>query len=349
VTLAFAVLAGSTPARTSTPRSAFVLLADGTLMKVSLPGARTQSRARLEAPPGQPGHYLAFSPDRTKLYALSTAGPVTRVSTATLGGRIRSEIPSPSSRPPGVVEYRALAVGPRTGNAYVFANRVLPSAAGASLFPIQYALVDTLDRDLRRTAEVTVRDTGYDWRVYRGTVARAEDRIFVSYHGTTTTGADSVDTAGRRRGCGEPARANEGCLGVHGNVEPVGNGVVGTTGEGPLRRFDASGRVVAEIDPRLPRNHVMEFTVAAGRRAYVLGSCLYSGGLSVVDLVGRRARVVVRPGRGKPAGVCGERIAVAEPYLAVAAPGRLLVVDGRTGTVLHSLRLRVQPVDVVVR
>jgi hypothetical protein len=178
-----------------------------------------------------------------------------------------------------------------------------------------------------------------------------EDRLFVSWHGTSTSGADSVDGEGRRFGCGEPGRPNEGCLGVHGNVEPLANGVVGSTGEGPLRRFDSVGRVIAEVDPRLPRNHVMEFAVAGDRRAYVIGSCLYSGGLSVVDLALRRTRVLVRPPRpgGRLPHVCGERIAVAEPYVVIATLDRLLVVDAHTGKVLHRLSLRAQPVDVVVR
>jgi hypothetical protein len=92
----------------------------------------------------------------------------------------------------------------------------------------------------------------------------------------------------------------------------------------------------------------MEFAVATGRRAYALGSCLYSGGLSVVDLVSRRTRVLVRPGRRLSA-VCGERISVVEPYVAIAAGNRLLVVDGRNGKILSSFRLGSQPVDVLAR
>jgi hypothetical protein len=344
------LLAGSTAATAPIRRSAFALLADGTLLKFSLARPRAKTRVRVDPPPSGPGHYLAFSPSRSTLYALSEGGALTRLSAATLNGRVRAEIPS-SFPGPGVVAYRSLAVGPRTGDVYVFANHVLPSLAGGALLPIEFAVVDILDRDLAWKREVAVRGTPYDWRVYRGAVSRTEDRLFVSYHGTTTTGADSVDSAGRRLGCDEPPRPDEGCLRVHGNVEPLGNGVVGSTGEGPLRRFDSDGRVIAEVDPRLPRNHLMEFAVAGGRHTYAVGSCLYSGGLSVVDLVRRKTRVLSRPRRpgGPLPAVCGERIAVAEPYIVIAAPDRLLVVDARNGKILQRLPLAAQPVDVLVR
>jgi hypothetical protein len=320
---------------------------------MSVPTGRVTARGRSAQGFANPGHYLAFAPSRKRLFVLRSDGSIARLSAMTL----RSLLTSP---PPTVVAddsrfvARGIQVGQRTGDVYRFGNVVLPkliSAPGEAPVNAQRVVVDVMDAAaLRQKAMWEWGSDSYDWRVYRGALSPDESRVYVSYHGMSTTGADTFDTHGNRVSCAEKSRPNEGCLEVHGNVEPLGRGVIGASGEGPLRRFDGVGHLVREYVIGLPHNHLMEFALSPDlRRAYAIGSCLYSGGLSIIDIARARTHVARAAGLHGPTAICGERIAVGKRYALVIAANRLLVLDAKNGRLVRRIALAATPVDVLVQ
>jgi hypothetical protein len=84
---------------------------------------------------------------------------------------------------------------------------------------------------------------------------------------------------------------------------------------------------------------------ASGSMAVVLGSCLYLGGLALVDLNSMAVRVVVprhQPARQPWAGqdsVCGERYLLMGGSVAAIRPSGLAVISLTTGRVTSFVQL----------
>jgi hypothetical protein len=256
--------------------------------------------------------------------------------------------------PPRTI-FRSVALAPRSRRLYAVGDR--PETGP------QQPVVAAVDLRARRLlwSRLVPRAEGLDWLVYRALVEPGERSLLVSYHGSTTTGADRfVVTAEGIRACEPPrgGRAGVACITLHGNVEPYAGRLVAATGDGrTVLVLDRDGKELRRLDPRLPRNHLMEFALDRRRGLlYAVGSCGYAGGLSETSLAGGRARVLERSGDRR---ICGERVAVASSLLLAIArtevpvpephvPGAVLLVRRTDGSVAATVPTPAEPVDVLV-
>jgi hypothetical protein len=260
------------------------------------------------------------------------------------------------------VSFHALAVGPKTGWLYLFGDRaagpkrVLPGGTVQPSDPV-VAVVDPHNGTVLRgwTARAAA---DYDWYTYRGLVSGDEGTVFVSYHGTYTTGIDSFAITGAVAHRCEPSLGpGRGCIQGHGDVELYAGGLLAATGGEYIEELDQTGTVRRMLSTRLAGNHLMEFVVdGPTQRLYAVGPCGYTGGVSVVDIRTGRTRVLARPG---DTAVCGERSALGPRSLLVVGntavtvpqagiPGFLLFLDARSGKVRRTVATPSEPVDVLV-
>jgi hypothetical protein len=243
---------------------------------------------------------------------------------------------------PRAIAFRSLVRGPRSGRLYLAGNNRDDDALAAVLDPRSSRLEFT-----------TVRTGPPDWYVFATAVSRDERRLFLSYHGTRTTGADWLAVEGfALRRCSVQSRPDVGCLNLHGDVAAYGGHVLATTGDGPVVELDLAGATVRRFDPRIPGNHLIEFALdRVSRRLLVIGSCGYAGGLSLIDLRSGRARVL-----GYRHRICGERVAPASGRVAVVAANQLPVPEGgaglvktvdlRSGKLVHRTDVEAEPLDL---
>lgn len=260
-----------------------------------------------------------------------------------------------TSLPEGI-SFRAIAIGSQTDRIFVFGDR--PDGAGRAPY---IAVLDPSARHLLRLVRVR-HAKGLDWRVFAGAISLDERTLYVSYHGTNTTGIDALTAHGRSwLRCA--SAANAACVpDAHGAVAVRQDGdLVATTGD-PPDLIDIHGKRVAHRwRTKLARNHLTELTLdVAGDTAYAIGSCAYTGGISKVVLHGAAPAKVLQPPAtaGAPATLCGERATVtptrtlivargAAPSLTAAASPALLVVSTQTGRLLEMIPVLAAPVDVL--
>lgn len=349
----------NTPKKRQGLPTAFALLSDNSVIQIWL-GVEAKTRRRVLAPPSPnpvPGHYFAASKQGHSLFVL-TSGGGSRSATLFALDPITLRTKDRYTLPAGV-EFRSLAVGPKTGDLYLFGNR-----AGSRLnevgYPEQDVIVGVINPQDEALTVTTVRSArGRDWLVYRGVVSADERRLFISYHGSDTTGADFLRISGKRLSrCTVKTRPGQGCIGdVHGNIEAYGAGIVASTGDSHvILQFDRDGRMTRLWRTKL-RTHLVEFAVdRQSRRLYAIGSCNQSGGLSEIDTLAESARVVVPP--SSQSGVCGERLAVSpDAVLALTnievpvfpeIPGAVRFINGEKGTLIRSVPTPSGPLDVLI-
>lgn len=309
----------------------------------------------------QSGPLLALDARRRLLYAL-LPNAVAVLDARTLA--VRRRVPLPEG-----VRHRGLALG-ASGRLYVAGNRPMRIVDPSSGLAIEDAVVTILDPSTgaivgRRVAREAA---GRSWSVWWVAVSPDERRIALAYHGgcsgaapdLCTTGADVLDLDGDAFAPCAPSHPQfpeAGCSAiVHGAVVAHGDRFIAATGTSKLVELDRDGRLVRELDSRLANNHVM--TLALDRAAgavYVTGSCYYAPGINAVRLATGSVDVVAPP-RGRRA-LCAERTAVARarllvlatrPFPLVGGADALLVVDGRSGRRLRTVRLGHSPLEVVV-
>jgi hypothetical protein len=343
----------------------FALLADHRLVAVAprapavggevrLPGTGTSTEVA--------AHVVAIDPQRRLLRVLGDHDSVTTVDTRTL------TVLGTWTLPAGIA-YRALAVGSVSGDVFAFGDRAEDGGHSPWL--------------TRLSADGTVKGTGrlrpaaaHDWAIYAAAIAADERYAVVSYHGADTTGADVVRLDGPTpQDCAAPgtnaasapgpaaptSTDATGCIAeIHGAVIVSSGRVWGTTGDGAvLVNVDPVSLQPRRLDPALPGNHLMEFAVDPAGPVYAIGSCLYSGGLSRLDLGATQARVLAPPmSLPQRPDLCGERIAVGPAGLLAitrgpetsgsSRPVGILLVDGATGHVRATVPTEVAPIDVAV-
>jgi hypothetical protein len=287
---------------------------------------------------------------------------------------VRNRYPLPEG-----ISFRSLAVGPRTGRLYLFGDRpgkMVESRIGR--LRERSAIVTVLDPDGEQMFESQTirRADGHDWLVSWGALFPDESRLFVSYHGETTTGIDWIEVTPRglvrcqRRGKVEGGA----CISsAHGNAEAYKSWLLVATGTPQMEEAGKGGETIRGWDTKLGVEtrekfgediHLMEFAVDADR-LYAIGSCANGGGLSRIDLQTGQVKLLV-PTRSvlgsaaqrEPA-VCGERAEVGPGSLLVVgetgapvpqpdARGSLLLIDGETGQKIRSVDTPAEPVDVLV-
>lgn len=358
---------GTGSTTTAPPARVVSLLADRRLLTTSVATGAVVTSMRLgpRSPTPDVGRFLALSRDGDTLFALVPWTPKTRqvvavIDPETLRRRTRLRLPRG-------VAFRSLVVGSRSGWLYVVGNqparRRTPAPQGAVV-----AVLNPRSGAVRSIWNARSADDRF-WWVLDAAVSQDERRLYFSYHGgcdpeteqLCTSGADRLDiTRDGARRCRRQPHPATGCLArVHGGVEAYAGGLIATTGGVRIVQIDRRGRVARTWRSGIPRNHLMQFALDRRRdRLYAIGSCAYSGGLSRIDLETGRARVTGYPSSNSPDGVCGERIAVGpRSLLAVARnPGpvpqgsrsRLLLLDGNTGRVMHSVAVPVETIDLVV-
>jgi hypothetical protein len=250
--------------------------------------------------------------------------------------------------------FRVLALAPATHRLYVVGDR----PARGQQQPVVSAL-DTRARRLLWTVLVP-RAGGLDWWVYGAAVEPAEQTLLVSYHGSSTSGADRLRIGPSGvEACTPPPRPYPGraCIEIHGRIEPYGGKLLAATGDGSsILVLDREGRRLRNLDPRLKGNHLMEFTLDRRQGLlYAVGSCGYAGGLAEATIASGRRRLLERPRNLR---ICGDRIVVASPtLLAIAAPprpvpaagfgGRIELVRRSDGKLVAALPTTDDPVDIL--
>jgi hypothetical protein len=211
-----------------------------------------------------------------------------------------------------------------------------------------------------RTSAVETRRIGEgNLDVFSGAVSADEQRVYLSFHGNES-GVRAYDISGS-------TLTSLFHLRTHGNFALMGDRILATTGGPSIEEFDRKGQRIRVIDTGLTGNHLMEFSVDDKQVLYAAGSCMYSGGLTRVELSpGTTPRILSPSGNWNGRfpqpqwEVCGERISVASSgtWLALAAlrngvspssarPGTILIVDARTGAILRSLATSSEVVDVL--
>jgi hypothetical protein len=289
---------------------------------------------------------MAVSPERHTLYAvISEASGRARIAVVDT-----TTLTETSSIDPGAdLEYRGLALGPRSGRLYLFANQ----RGDAVVRVIDPSGVQSPQTWPGRKSD------GRTWFIYQGAVSSDETVLYLSYHGPDTTGIDrfEIQPTGLLR-CSITTRPESGCFLTHGSFALESGVLIASMGEQPLAALDPlTGARRDEYDLRLEGNHMPEFTIASGiGRIYALGSCGYTGGLSMVDLATRQTQVLVAS--RSIGAICGERIVslsdarllvVAKTAMSVpsAVPGVLIVLT-KDGKMLRMIPTSAESMDLLL-
>lgn len=354
--LAAAACSGPDPVRetrgpltsSSTTTRVFSLLTNNHLVVADVNTGVVLAELTLAGPPAPQSQMraMAVSPERHILYVVvseaSGRARIALIDTATL--RFASSIDLG-----GDLEYRGLALGPRTGRLYLFANQ-----RGDALVRV----IDPSGSQPPQTWPGRKSD-GRTWFIYQGAVSSDEAALYLSYHGPDTTGIDrfEIQPTGLIR-CSITTRPESGCFLTHGPFALEGGVLTASMGEQPLAVLDPlTGARRSEYNVMLEGNHMPEFTIASGvGRIYAIGSCGYTGGLSMVDLASGQTQVLVA---SRTIGaVCGERIVglndgsllvVAKTAMSVPSPvpGALLVLS-KDGKTLRMIPTSAESMDLLV-
>jgi hypothetical protein len=247
------------------------------------------------------------------------------------------------------VSYRSLALGSKSGNIYLFGNRVVGPDAGPLHGAPSDAVITVLDPTGSRVINnwIARKSDGRNWNVLAGAVSDDEHELFVSYHSPDTMGLDlfAVKPDGIDR-CPSSQQPDSGCVRIHGDFQLFDEGLLAATGSPKILQIDAGGRVVSTFDTKLDdNNHLMEFVVNKGKTLYASGSCLYVPGLSELSLSTGKARLL-QPNGGP---VCGEKVILDGDLLALLRPkpDSVLFVTAANGIILGQVNMPSQPIDAV--
>ena len=320
--------------------SAYVLLQNGTVVRIVLPQAQVLVRRRVgPAAHGsdvEAGRFLA-----RRGGALYVLDPASKPTLTALDGRSLTILWQRSLD--ADVHYRGVVLG------------------GTRLFAYGYRLGQAVDAEGLQEGAAVLTAVGTDGTGARSSMVRPAERhrwwewwgaasadgrsLALAWHGgcnadsgtLCTSGADLVDVSGAEpRPCPRDA-TTDGCVHeVHGAIEPYRGGWLATTGGETLLVLDRGGRILRKLHSRL-RDHVMSFVLDASRgRLFVLGTCyLGADGLREVSLATGRSRLVARHvcGSDPVLGPNGTILAVAAETVFPAYD--LIVVSRSSGRVLH--------------
>ncbi|WP_204032482.1 hypothetical protein [Sinosporangium siamense] len=253
-----------------------------------------------------------------------------------------------------------MVAGRRTGRLHVFGMAKERGGWAPTLTVVDPVEGSVVSRVKLRAAH------GKTWLPFAADLSDDERRVTLSYHGEDTTGSEVYRIGGDGRGerlaasdrlTGCTGAAGEGrCVDLHGGVSTHKGRLYATTGGPEVMEIDVDGRLLRRLAlPSLQGNHVMEMVLnrEAGR-LYVLGSCLYSGGLAVLDLADGRSREVAPRKRGTgtagPDLVCGERGELySDALITMLKPAdEVVFVDTVTGKIHKRVHVDRRPVSLLV-
>lgn len=306
------------------------LLANGDVVEIDVEKCvvQAQYRSRQQIRIRDPGHYVGVDAARGWAYVLIDDPHGQFIVSLSLAGNrdvVWHQLPHDG------YEYSSLAVGARSGDVYVFGN----DSSGLAITAFEGAPAKTV---LTRW-EVPL-EPRRDWRVMEGETDAKEQTIYVSYHGSRSTGIDWLRINHHAlTKCSRMQRSGTACLPTHGAFSILDGVLLAATGITQIALADTTAGVLRYFDTALHGNHLMEFAVSdSGHRLYAAGSCLYSGGLSVLTLdsvQGQRVSWTTSPGhvatvsRDSANSICGDRIAL--------LPDRELLVLGGHSRALNTL------------
>jgi hypothetical protein len=332
----------------------YVLLADNRLAIINLQSGAREEILELAEPPATEklfvGRRVALGNDGVTLFALTSGADGKTDAVAMVDAKSLSVVARWPLDSAGF--FQGLDVGHSSGRVYVFGQRDSDKLTVLALDSSNGSTVRSFSHDFA---------DGRSWRVLQASISDDEQRLYLSYHGEDTTGVDwfRIDDALTRCNVMH-VRPNVGCIPGHGGFDCSVQRCLVATGSAEILDYpsvDAATSYDAKrgLDTLLGgNNHVMEFTVDHGnQRLFALGSCGYTGGLSIVDLATGEADLLSRE-------VCGERVVLGpEGTLLIAtlprpvpslnaAGSALLVVDSTSGEVVREVSLPANPVDLAV-
>jgi len=293
-------------------------------------------------------HFLAQTKDARYVVALLPREDLAS-STLMVVDLTEGTIRSRPLRDSGAV-FTSLTIGPGSGLAYAVGSGT--DGVVASTFAIP-----SLEPSTRRQGGVAA---ALQRPVYSAALDAEERRLYASFHEWTdwfTIEENSLTqcpAASRWR----PNR----CIGSHGILRVVSDGVVYATG-GPLFYRTTANGSLDSIAIGLEGSHLMDFDIdSTNNRVVAVGSCGFAGRLATTSLTVTAEGSVGHPPSGLPTqrSVCGERISVeprgrwaavarrASPPYASRGPGAIVVVDTETGVVLRTIAVPAPPLDVIV-
>ena len=232
------------------------------------------------------------------------------------------------------ITYPFLEAGPRTGLLYLVAEH-----------QTHFVVIDPTEGK-ERGRYAFARNDGCEWPVFWAHISPDERRLYISYHGPCSSGADWIQLSDPPRVCDRAAAEREhfACVGAHGDVVPFRGGLVVADGR-EVVVTDSQG--VSTVHDLGPLGHLMDFALdTASARVYGIGSCLYTGGLTVTDL-----SKFAQPSNVLAAGVsiCGSLIVLSPDRSTLfvvrdAPPNSVSMIDLESG----ALRARITNNDLVV-
>lgn len=169
-----------------------------------------------------------------------------------------------------------------------------------------------------------------DWIPYHILWSRDESRLYVSYHGRTTSGIDwfdlDRDTLVR---CVRRDNEADACIAGHGSMAQYENELVIATGSADIRITGLEGQPRGAVKTAVG-GHLMEFAVdSASGQLVVLGPCGYSNGFGRIDLRDRSSFSETRVNR------CSEQVTAVGSglFVSVGHGGAepIELIDGTTG------------------
>ncbi len=327
------------------PSSADIVLvtASNHLERLSVATGATSWNIKLGGDEQRPftAHLIAPSRDAKRIAVLVRGASSEVALVDTESGSVVSRRVLPSG-----LSYAALDVGRISGRLYVFGSLVVGPSRGEAPGPPADAVVTILAPDLSALVMSQTARYGTDanWMVYQGKVDRSESHLLVSYHGTDTTGIDTIALDGNRlvNPCTQP---RVGCIQSHGGFVTRGERLYMATGGSRIIEADAKGKTLREMETGIENEHLMEITLdSTGSRLFFAGSCKYNRGLFAVDLTTRKTAALAK----QRSSMCGERVLIADEARLVIIDPDIRVVDAATGQEERRIKRDDPPVDGLV-
>ena len=319
-----------------------VLTADGYFSVIRAADGSVTQRIRVaeDVSGVGPGNYLAHERGTQRVFVIlpRTIHRNAEVAKITIGTKRVERHSLRDAR----VDFRSIALGVRS-------RAVLVAGDGPDGLALTRLNIDSLGE--QTVATINAR-SDFDWRVYDVALDAAEETVYVSYHGTRTTGIDAFDAARLRLHACERVVPNHGCLAAHGNVISSSIGLIAATGGQYVYVYRDSARNAADLGLDA---HVMEIGFdSTAKRIIGIGSCHAGGGIGIYEMNANNTVAVVDSVIAFGVRVlapCGEKLALLPGENAIVVShgeGLLSKFDLRTRKVFDTARVSGRVLDMLV-
>ena len=230
--------------------------------------------------------------------------------------------------------YTSLAVAPTSGRVALFGLENLDAL-------IQ---VRSLDAPVPRVAYRIPGRPGADWVIYGGAWAADESRLYVSYHGSSTTGIDwfslTQDSLFR---CVTRQSPRTGCIDAHGALRVHQDGLIVATGNADVWVVDSAGHLKRRLETGVT-GHLMEFALdAAGETLFAAGPCGNGSGFGTVEIESG-----ARTGHQSAYGCAGQIEALNTGLVGLTKTDGVVIIDARSGETMAEIPLPGPIIDILM-